>query len=306
MYVIVSLFSKEYNPNMGVIEITNLTKHFGNIKAVDGISLSVEEGEILGFIGPNGAGKTTTISCMLGLLKPTSGEIVINGLDSWDNTSLVMKDLGYIPTDPYFYSNWKSKDYFNYFESIKGKSGLLADLIKDFELDPSIVIKNLSTGNKQKLTIILAMMHSPKVLVMDEPTRGLDPILQSMFYRYLKKLASNGTTIFMSSHNLSEVEAICSKVAIIKSGKLVEVGNVKALQSKKMHIIKMTLKDPKTLTEDMIKKVSGQIVDHVTNYFEIRISGDLNPFLSLLPKLNVIDINIGSASLEELFLEYYK
>ncbi|MEI6887595.1 MAG: ABC transporter ATP-binding protein [bacterium] len=296
----------EYNQKMGVIEITNLSKHFGSNKAVDDISMSVEEGEILGFIGPNGAGKTTTISCMLGLLKPTKGSITINGLDAWEKSPEIMKSLGSIPTDPYFYSGWKGSEYFNYIESIKGKASLLKELIKDFEFIPNLTIRTLSTGNKQKLSIIISLMHFPKVLVMDEPTRGLDPILQSQFYRYLKKLSSNGTTVFMSSHNLSEVESVCSSVAIIKSGKLVEVGNVKALQNKKMHIIKMTLKDPKILTDDMVRKANGQIVSHVTNYFEIRISGDLNPFLSLLPKLNVIDMSIGSASLEELFLEYYK
>lgn len=291
---------------MGVIEISKLSKYFGNLKAVDNISLSIDKGEILGFIGPNGAGKTTTINCILGLLKPTAGEILIEGLDAWDNSEEIKKILGYIPTDPYFYPNWKGLDYFKYVESIKGKSKILNDLVKDFEFNPKEVIKNLSTGNRQKLSIIIALMNSPKILVMDEPTRGLDPLLQNMFYRYINKLRDSGTTVFMSSHNLSEVEVVCSKVAIIKAGKLVEVGSVKSLQNVKAHLIKLTLKTPNQLTKEKINKFGGKIVNMNGNVFEIKIVGDLNPFLKELSSLEVIDISIGNSSLEELFLEYYK
>lgn len=291
---------------MGVIEISKLSKYFGSLKAVDSISLNIDKGEILGFIGPNGAGKTTTINCILGLLKPTSGEILIEGLNAWDNSKDIKNILGYIPTDPYFYPNWKGLDYFRYIESIKGKSKILKDLTRDFEFNPNLAIKNLSTGNRQKLSIIIALMNSPKLLIMDEPTRGLDPLLQNMFYRYIKSLRDSGTTVFMSSHNLSEVEAVCSKVAIIKMGKLVEVGNVKSLQNMKAHLVKLTLKDPKSLSEEMIIKLGGKIVSNNGNVYEIKILGDLNPFLKELSNLEVKDISIGNSSLEELFLEYYK
>jgi ABC-2 type transport system ATP-binding protein len=293
-------------PYMGVIEISKLSKYFGSLKAVDNISLSIDKGEILGFIGPNGAGKTTTINCILGLLKPTSGEILINGLNTWDNSKDIKNILGYIPTDPYFYPNWKGNDYFNFVESIKGKSKILNELVKDFEFNPNLVIKNLSTGNRQKLSIIIALMNSPKLLVMDEPTRGLDPLLQNMFFKYINRFRDSGTTVFMSSHNLAEVEAVCSKVAIIKEGKLVEVGSVKSLQNVKAHLVKLTLKDPKSLSEEKIIKLGGKIVSINGNVFEIKILGDLNPFLKELSNLEVIDITIGNSSLEELFLEYYK
>lgn len=291
---------------MGAIEISKLSKHFGSLKAVDNISLSIDKGEILGFIGPNGAGKTTTINCILGFLKPTSGDILINGLDAWKNSTDIKNIIGYIPTDPYFYPNWKGIDYFNYVEGIKGKSSNLKELVKDFEYNPKLVIKNLSTGNRQKLSIILSLMNSPKLLIMDEPTRGLDPILQSVFYKYIKKFQVMDTTIFMSSHNLAEVEVVCSKVAIIKAGKLVEVGSVKSLQNVKAHLIKLTLKDPKLLTKEKVDKFGGKIVSSNGNVFEIKILGDINPFLNELSKLNVVNISIGTSSLEELFLEYYK
>lgn len=291
---------------MGVIEISKLSKYFGSLKAVDNISLSIDKGEILGFIGPNGAGKTTTINCILGLLKPTSGEILIDGLDAWDNSEEIKKILGYLPTDPYFYPNWKGNDYFKYIESIKGKSKILKELVRDFEYNPNLVIKNLSTGNRQKLSIIIAIMNSPKLLIMDEPTRGLDPLLQNMFFKYINRLRETGTTVFMSSHNLSEVEAVCSKVAIIKTGKLVEVGSVKSLQNVKAHLVKLTLKDPNQLSKEKIIKLGGKIVNMNGIVYEIKIFGDLNPFLKELSNLQVTDITIGNSSLEELFLEYYK
>jgi ABC-2 type transport system ATP-binding protein len=291
---------------MGVIEISKLSKYFGSLKAVDDISFTVDKGEILGFIGPNGAGKTTTINCILGLLKQTSGEILIDGLDAWDNSEEIKNILGYIPTDPYFYPNWKGIDYFKYIEGIKGKSKILNDLVKDFEFNSKIVIKNLSTGNRQKLSIIIALMNSPKILVMDEPTRGLDPLLQNMFYKYINKLRDSGTTVFMSSHNLSEVETVCSKVAIIKAGKLVEVGSVKSLQNVKAHLVKLTLKDPRQFSREKTSKLGGKIVSINGNVYEIKILGDLNPFLKELSNLQVTDITIGNSSLEELFLEYYK
>ncbi len=149
-------------------------------------------------------------------------------------------------------------------------------------------------------------MNSPKLLILDEPTRGLDPLLQNIFFKYLNRLRDKGTTVFMSSHNLSEVEAVCSKVAIIKAGKLVEVGSVKSLQNVKAHLIKLTLKDHNQFSKEKIIKLGGKIVNMNGNVYEIKIFGDLNPFLKELSSLHVTDITIGNSSLEELFLEYYK
>lgn len=291
---------------MATIEISNLRKYFGPVKAIDGISFKVEQGEIFGFLGPNGAGKTTTISCMLNLLKPDNGHVIINGKDARDQDVEIKRTLGFIPTDPYFYPDWTGKEHLDFIQSIKGRAELLPGLLRDFDFNPKLKVKHLSTGNKQKLAIIIAMMHAPKILIMDEPTRGLDPLLQNLFYKYLRSLSVQGSTIFMSSHNLPEVEAVCSKVAIIRSGKLVETGNIKALQAKRMHLITLELKAGQELPGSILKKLHIDLVNRYGQTVELKVAGDLNPLLSEISKIGIQDITITRANLEEIFLEFYK
>ena len=291
---------------MAMIEIENLTKSFGPIQALQGVTFNVEEGEIFGFLGPNGSGKTTTISCMLGLLKPDIGKITINGVSAWGNNTAITNELGFIPSDPYFYTNWTGREHLDYLLQIKGKSKLLTKLIDDFDFNPKVSVKSLSTGNKQKLSIILAMMHAPRILIMDEPTRGLDPLLQNVFYNYVRTLQDLGSTIFMSSHNLPEVEMICSKVAIIKKGTLVEVGSIKSLQSKRVHIVTVTLKEDKSISKELLTRFNAQLVNHHGLTYEIKLLGDLSTFLKEVLALGITDINITNANLEEIFLEFYK
>lgn len=291
---------------MATIEISNLRKYFGTVKAVDGISFNVEQGEIFGFLGPNGAGKTTTIGCMLKLLKPDAGNVLINGKDAWNDDVEIKETLGFIPTDPYFYPNWTGKEHIDFVKSIKGRAPLLQDLIKDFSFNPKLKVKQLSTGNKQKLAIIIAMMHAPKVLIMDEPTRGLDPLLQNLFYKYLRRLRDDGCTIFMSSHNLPEVEAVCSKVAIIRNGYLVETGDIRALQAKRMHLITVELKAGQELPEQILKKLHIDLVNRYDHTVELKVAGDLNPFLREIAHIGIQDLTITRANLEEIFLEFYQ
>ncbi|MCK9368394.1 ABC transporter ATP-binding protein [Candidatus Dojkabacteria bacterium] len=288
------------------IEISNLKKYFGTVKAVDDISLNIEKGEIFGFLGPNGAGKTTTIGCLLKLLKPDSGSIIINGKDSWEDDVEIKKTLGFIPTDPYFYPNWTGKEHIEFVKSIKGETSLLSDLVKDFSFNPKIKVGKLSTGNKQKLSIIIAMMHRPKILVMDEPTRGLDPLLQNLFYKYLRNLNKEGCTIFMSSHNLPEVESICSKVAIIRNGKIVETGDIKNLQSKRTHMITIELNAGQKFPKELLKNFNAQVVNNYGNILELKMAGDINPLLREIVKIGLKDITISKANLEDIFLESYK
>lgn len=208
---------------MAAIKIEDLKKYFGETKAVDGVSLEVNQGEIMGVLGPNGAGKTTTIRCLMDFLRPDAGSIEILGRDAQKNSTQLKKEIGFLSGEVRFYEGWTGAEHIELIERLRGVSLLDSHLGKRFNFDASKKVRNLSTGNKQKLGLILALMHQPQVLIMDEPTVGLDPLLQNSIYEILESEAARGTTIFMSSHNLREVERVCHRVAIIKQGQLVTV-----------------------------------------------------------------------------------
>jgi ABC-2 type transport system ATP-binding protein len=289
---------------MGVIEFINLKKNFGKTKALNGISLSINKGEIFGFLGPNGAGKTTTISIIMDFLRPTSGSVLINGKDANVNSSLLKEEIGYISADAHFYENLTAREHFQLVNDLRGKSSSLTELLKDFDLNPNKRARELSTGNRQKLAIIMALMHDPKILIMDEPTRGLDPIYQNVFYKWMQKLSKQGSTIFMSSHNLFEVENVCTNIAIIRLGKVVALEDIKTLHQKKMHIVEMELEAK--LDIKIFNDPQFEIVESSSTRVKLKVSGDINRFLDILAKLKVKDLTITHAPLEEIFLEYYQ
>jgi ABC-2 type transport system ATP-binding protein len=290
---------------MNVIEITNLKKHFGRIKAVDDITFSIGQGEVFGYLGPNGAGKTTTITCMMGFLKPTAGTITILGKDALKQRTELKKDIGYLASDVYLYRNLTVREHLNLIENIHGKSPVLTKLLDDFSLDPKMKAEHLSTGTKQKLGIIMCFMTQPKLLILDEPTRGLDPLLQKVVYQYIKNFKKNGSTIFISSHNLGEVEKICDHIGIIKSGKLEAVETMSSFKKKKIHIIRAVFKK---IPEQKVFRINGvesiKQINH--NEINIRVKGNINEILKLITKYDLDDIEISHASLEELFIEYYQ
>lgn len=209
-----------------VIKVNNLKKYFGKVRAVDGVSFEVKAGEIMGFLGPNGAGKTTTISCMMDFLRPDAGSITILDQDAQQNSTQLKREIGFLPSDVDLYENWTGQEHIKFIEAARGLSSFDEELIDRLSFDPSKKASKLSSGNRQKLGLILALMHKPKVLIMDEPTNGLDPILQQTIYKTLESFADSGAAIFMSSHNLHEVERLCDRVAIIKRGKLMAVEEV--------------------------------------------------------------------------------
>lgn len=289
---------------MNVIEIKNLSKHFGKTKAVNGISFSVEKGEVFGFLGPNGAGKTTTIRCLMDFLRPTDGSITILGQDAKKDSVKLKQKIGFISGDVRLYQKWTAKEHFALFESLKGKSKILAKLIKDLNLDQNQKIKNLSTGNKQKVAIILALMHEPEVLILDEPTVGLDPLLQNRIYEILADFKKKGTTIFISSHNLAEVQKICNRVAIIKEGKLLAVESVENMEQKSLKKIEVRFRKPVKAADFKDKNI--QSISQIPDGFLISVSGDINPVLAKLTKHEIKDIEINHATLEDIFLEFYE
>lgn len=288
---------------MNTIEVKNLKKYFGKTQAVDDISFGVEKCEIFGFLGPNGAGKTTTIRCLLDFLRPTSGEISFFGSNLAKNTVEIKERLGYLSGDVRLYSNWTGEDYIQFFESLRGRDSIAARLIQDLDFNPKIKFRSLSSGNKQKLGLILALMFEPQVVIMDEPTVGLDPLLQNKIYEILENLKSKGVTIFMSSHNLAEVDRLCNKVGIIKSGKLLTIESIQELKDKRMHTVTCYFNEPFNRNDFIFDGI--EIRKDLPGGLELGIKGDINPLIRKLANYNLKEMEIAHASLEEIFLEFY-
>jgi ABC-2 type transport system ATP-binding protein len=293
------------------IEVKNLKKHFRTkfgfgtkIKAVDDISFGVKEGEIFGFLGPNGAGKSTTIRCLMNFNNPTDGEIFILGENISNHPEKFRSSIGYLPGNVKLYDNWTGYDHIRFYEAVKGKSELVDDLISRLNFNPSAKIRHLSSGNKQKLGLILALMHQPKILIMDEPTVGLDPLLQNKIYEILLDLKKKGSTIFISSHNLPEVERLCDRVAIIKDGKLVAIESIKELGAKKIHKIEVRFADKHTAKEFESKEVEK--IEEVSDGLIITVSGDINAVMKKISSHKLVDIEIGHANLEDVFMKFYE
>ncbi len=288
---------------MSAIQVQNLKKYFGKTRAVDDISFSVEKGEVFGFLGPNGAGKTTTIRCLLDFLRPDGGAINILGYDSLKDSTAIKNKIGYLSGDVRLYDGWTGKDHILFLENLRHRKSIARDLIEKLNLNPNIKFKTLSSGNKQKLGLILALMFEPELLIMDEPTLGLDPLLQNTIYGILKDLQKRGTTIFMSSHNLAEVDRICSRVAIIKEGKIVDVEGIRELKEKRMHVVTVSFNGS---YDRNIFNLSGvEIQQELPEGLVLGVKGDINPLIRMLANYNLKELEISHASLEEIFLEFY-
>lgn len=294
-----------------VIQIKDLKKYFGKVKAVDGISFNVEKGEVFGFLGPNGAGKTTTIRCMLDFIRPTAGTIAILGQDSHIQTVEIKKNMGYLSGEVELYGDMKVAEYLNYVLSLSGeKVGKLSvkyiPYIKRFDLEGSLKrkIKNLSKGNRQKVALIAAIMTEPDILILDEPTSGLDPLMQEEFYKILTEFKKKGATVFMCSHVLSEVEKICDKAAIIKGGKIVAIEDMATLHKKGILYILTETKE-KLQTEVFEKLASVTKVEKAGEQTKIVVKGEPDKVIKELSKYTVQRVEIRHADLEEIFLEFY-
>lgn len=286
------------------IEIENLIKSFGNVKALKGISYQVNKGEIFGFLGPNGAGKTTTIRCLMDFIRPDVGKMSILGLDAQVETVEIKKRVGYLGPDVHLYNDWTGQQHFDYLNQVRGTSKSLSKLVKDLDFNPKIKAKNLSSGNKQKLGLIMALMHDPDILILDEPTAALDPLLQNKIYSILLSAKERGKTVFLSSHNLAEVEKICDRVAIIRQGGVVAVEGVNDFRQKKIHVISTVFDHIINIDDFLNDKVT--LIDKKDNAFSVKVQGDINAFMKKLAKCELVDLEVSHASLEEVFLSYYQ
>lgn len=291
--------------SMAVISVKNLKKYFGKTRAVDGISFEVDGGEIVGFLGPNGAGKTTVIRCLMDFIKPDTGKIKIFGLDAQKKSAQLKKDIGYLSSESTLYNSWTGQEHVNFLEKIRKIRKADEELTKNLNYDPRKKAGSLSTGNRRKLELILTLMHQPKLLILDEPTVGLDPLLQNYTYQILKTQAAKGSTVFMSSHNLAEVEKICDRVIILREGKIVAIENVNTLKSKKIYTIYAYFEGE--LPKKQLLSGGAKLVEEFADGLALKITGDIKPLLTKLGGYkNLKDLEISHANLEEVFMEFYK
>jgi len=290
--------------NKIILEIKNLTKYYGKVKGIENLNLKLQEGEIFGFIGPNGAGKSTTIRSIMNLINKNSGEILIEN-KIFNKEDLDIKEkIGYLPSEINLYDDLTVEEMLDYHEKFYKKdiSKKRKELVKKLQLDEKKKIEDLSLGNLKKLGIVLAFMHEPKILILDEPTSGLDPIMQNIFYDLLKEEKKKGTTIFYSTHILSEVSKICDRVGIIKDGKLVKVENMDELLEKNMILVKITSSE----IENIIKEFDLNIISREENTIKFWNNLSYNDLIKNLSKYNIDKILIEEATLEDMFLHYYK
>jgi ABC-2 type transport system ATP-binding protein len=289
---------------MNVIEIKNLTKTYGSSRGISDLSFNVEEGEIFGFIGPNGAGKSTTIRTLLSLIKPTSGSATIFGKDSIKYSPEIKKQIGYLPSEVFYYDNMKVKDLLKYSASFYKKdcSKRIKELSELMDLDLNKKIDDLSFGNKKKVGIVQGLLHEPKLIILDEPTSGLDPLMQQTFFDLLREENKKGTTILFSSHILSEVQKMCDRVAIIKEGQLVKVEKISTLKENNHKRFKLETKSP--LADFHLPGVTNfEATDHTASFL---YSGNINTVTKKLAEIELTNLWIEEPDLEEIFMHYYE
>ena len=286
-----------------MIKIENLTKYYNNILAVDNLSLDINAGEIFGFIGPNGAGKSTTIRCILKLVNKTDGKIYINN-KLIDQSEDYKKYIGYLPSEVNLYGEYTVKEMLEFSAGFYNKNlnERIKYLSKELDLEMNKKIEELSFGNLKKVGIVIALMHEPEILILDEPTSGLDPLKQEVFFELLREEKKKGTTIFFSSHNLSEVKKICDRVGIIKNGKLVNISTVSKLNETDINIVTIVSKDINKFK--LSKEINIQ--DKKENYIKFIYKGDINNLINFLNKIDIESLTIEEPSIEDIFFHYYK
>jgi len=281
-----------------LIRIENLKKYYGLARGVEAVNLNLSEGEILGFIGPNGAGKSTVIRVLVGLINKTSGEVSVLGNPP---SELTNRDVGYMPGELFYYKELTAAEQLNYFARIrKVKESRITELAVKLELDLTRKIKELSSGNRKKVGIIGAMMHSPKILILDEPTNGLDPLIQKKFFELLREEKKKGNSILLSSHILSDVEKVCDRICLIKNGVSLfsdSIDNLKKERYKRIFI---------TPAFGDIKLPGLSLVTTENNQAVYQYKGDINPLLEVMSYYRLNDIKIVDLDLEEIFIHYYR
>lgn len=290
---------------MLAIETNKLSKYYGKYVGIKDVSLEIEKGEVFGFIGPNGAGKSTFIRTLLGLLNTSSGSAKIFGQDIKKYGDEVRKKIGYLPSEVYYYDEMNSKQLLEYHSKFYGEINQseierLADL---FELDLNKKITDLSFGNKKKCAILQSVIHQPELLILDEPTSGLDPLMQNRFFELLEEENKKGTTIFFSSHILSEIQRMCDRAAIIRKGEISAIENIQTLLEKQMKKVRLVFDK---LPENMLFPMGSQHQVYHNNKLNFDYVGPTTELIKWMSNLDLIDATMEEPDLESIFMNYYQ
>ena len=287
-----------------VIVTKNLTKRYGNTTALGNLNLEVKKGEVLGYLGPNGAGKTTTIRLLLGLIKPIEGEAKIFGLDTAADAALLHRRIAYVPGETSFWPNMSGAETLRFLANIHGKidEKYEQELISKFSFDPNKKVRSYSKGNRQKIALIAAFATRADLLIFDEPTSGLDPVMAKVFRDEVQAARKNGQTIFLSSHMLEEVEELCDRVAVLREGKLVELGTLDQLRHLSAVTVEATFRQaPPDVSH--IKNVSN--IEVTATHLRCNVNGDIDELLRVMANAKPLSFLSRKPSLEELFLALY-
>jgi ABC-2 type transport system ATP-binding protein len=290
---------------MSVIEVSHLTKYYGKSRGIVDVSFDVKEDEIFGFIGPNGAGKSTTIRLLLSLIHPTSGSAKVFGKDVTTQGPEIRRDIGYLPSEVFYYEGMKVIDLLKYSASFYDHdcTQRMRELSELMELEMNRRISDLSYGNKKKVGIVQGLLHSPKLLFLDEPTSGLDPLMQRKFFDLIRKENARGVTVFFSSHILGEVQRLCNRVGIIREGKIVEISDIRSLQQNNYKKVRVTAEGLKPADFKLAGVTNVQSDNGTMSFF---FKGDINAVLKKLSSLRIEDVSIEEPTLEEIFMHYYE
>jgi len=294
---------------VAAIQTSKLSKDYGLGHGLFDLDLTVTPQEVFGFLGPNGAGKSTTIRCLMGMIRPTNGSAHIFGLDCLRDSVEVKRKVGYMPGDMPQFGSLRGREVVAYLGGLRGNidTALIRKIAERFDLDLGRRFREYSSGNKKKLGILLAFMHKPDLLILDEPTGGLDPLNQQEFYRLVNETRDAGATIFLSSHILSEVEHVCDRVGIVRSGRLVKVADLDEIHSIRVHRLEIEFAPGTEVPQEAIRSVAG-VEDLVVedNKVTCAVKGTFDPLLKALSGTTVINLVSHEPSLEEVFLTYYR
>lgn len=291
---------------MNVITADDLTKRYGTRRGLESLSLTVGEGCLFGFLGPNGAGKTTLIRVLMGMLRPTAGRASVLGQDCWHNGPALRSHVGFLPGDVRLPPWMTGRIALRYFGLARKKSivGRGSELAERFDLDLSLPVRRLSRGNRQKLGIVLALAHEPKVLILDEPATSLDPLMQNELHSLLRSSAQAGRTVFFSSHTLSDVDQICDRVAIIRDGRLVADESLETLRRQAGHQVSINWQDDSSAPANVPEQMTMEKMEGL--HWRGIWRGPIGPLISWLNNQRISDIAIGRPDLETLFRSYYE
>lgn len=290
------------------IRTEGLTKHYGDVEALNDLDLEVHAGEVFGFLGPNGAGKTTMIRTILDLIRPTRGRAEILGMDTHEAAVEIRRRIGYLPSDLSMYDRLTGKDMITYFANLRGGVdwSYVEELAIRLKADLSPKVGDYSSGNRQKVGLIQAFMNKPQVLIMDEPSSGLDPLMQREFQKMMREVASEGRTVFLSSHTLSEVQAVADRVGVIREGYLVEVSKVADLRSKAIRTVELYFTES---VDPQVFEALGGVSDVrvANNHVTLSLEGSIVDLLkTAADRYELVDVSSQEADLEEIFLTYYE